>query len=175
MNVIFFILFAFIVPEFHSLHMILFWLFVCQTLITFSPNANYYFLAFIFFSILKKTKTSLIIFYTAPLCVEIFYDSKKQNQQKFHFHFFLGSDIGAPASFYNAIANEEDYLNALQQSANNAAMMAAAAGQINSSNGTMQLQINGDLSAPYTTMSEMQAYLVGNDMSMLPVRPTRFH
>ena len=130
----------------------------------------------LFYSQFWKRPKLLSLYSTRLPCVlKFFMIQKKQNQQKFHFHFFLGSDIGAPASFYNAIANEEDYLNALQQSANNAAMMAAAAGQINTSNGTMQLQINGDLSAPYTTMSEMQAYLVGNDMSMLPVRPTRFH
>ncbi|KAF7487628.1 Nephrin [Sarcoptes scabiei] len=58
----------------------------------------------------------------------------------------LGSDI-APATFYNAIATEEDYLSVLKHSQSNRTLMTPIGqiGTINTINGPMQIQLNGSI------------------------------
>ncbi|OTF82862.1 hypothetical protein BLA29_001661, partial [Euroglyphus maynei] len=105
------------------------------------------------------------------------------------------SDI-APAAFYNAIAAEEDYLNALQQ--HHQAVQAAAAMAVhNNNNGTatlitangqigtiqpMQIQLNGDITGygtiaaahhhhvDHSTMANTTYHLVGSDGTLISVR-----
>lgn len=98
-----------------------------------------------------------------------------------------GSEI-APATFYNAIATEEDYLNALQHQqhhVNSATLMAPSGqiGTINTANGPMQIQLNGDTAAslvnPYGTiggahngtndLTHSTYHLVGSDGTLISV------
>lgn len=88
----------------------------------------------------------------------------------------------APTSFYNAIANEEDYLSALQQSGHQGTLMAPTGqiGTINTSNGPVQIQLNGDtaagLASAYGTLTDMHHhhhFLVGNEtVALMTVRVT---
>ncbi|KAH9409810.1 hypothetical protein TYRP_023698 [Tyrophagus putrescentiae] len=72
-----------------------------------------------------------------------------------------GSDIGGPTSFYNAIASEEDYLSALQQSAGTT-LLTTATGQL----AALNSQSNDVLSnSPYGNLADLhhhhhQAYMV---------------
>ncbi|KAJ6218009.1 hypothetical protein RDWZM_009166, partial [Blomia tropicalis] len=88
----------------------------------------------------------------------------------------LGSDIGGPTSFYNAIANEEDYLNALQHSGGQGTLLTTA-GQLAALNSVggqpMPLQINAESGltmshTAYGNLSDIhQAYMVAGDVSLL--------